>query len=60
MKHKSAKIVITEGDLNRRNPVAKALASNRFRQRRIEALKPSFRAEKHKKRFMRMKETGHD
>lgn len=60
MKHKSVKIVINEGDLNRRNPVAKALASNRFRQRRIEASKPSFRAEKHKKRFMRMKETGHE
>ena len=52
MKQKRTKIVIKPEKLSQRNPVAVALASERFHQRQIAGQKEAVRGEKHKKRFM--------
>ena len=49
MKNKSFHIALKQEDLVKQNPVAKLLASGKFRQRRIDGRKPSIRG---KKRFI--------
>jgi hypothetical protein len=60
MKQKHIKIVIKPEEIIQRNPVAFALASARFHQRRIVGRKGAVRGEKHKKGFVQVNRIDHD
>ena len=60
MKQKRIKIVIKPEELTLRNPMAQALASSSFHQRRIPGRKSTVRGEKHKLRFLNLKKAECD
>ena len=60
MKQKRTKILIKPEELTLRNPMAQALASGGFHQRRIPGRKATVRGEKHKQRFLNSKKAECD